>query len=95
MTATIEPEKIRVTRYRCTHCGRSHSTRARALDHIGRCWSNPGVRACRTCVHHVVDTSEPDVGYVSPERCAASAEIDLSSGIRTNCPLWASVGGAA
>ena len=46
-----EPEKVVMTRWRCTHCGRSWSSRATARQHAGRCWSDPANRACRTCNH--------------------------------------------
>ena len=46
-----EPIPVRVTRYRCPHCPRGHSTRRRAVEHIARCWHNPDVKSCKTCKH--------------------------------------------
>lgn len=46
-----EPIPVRVTRYRCPHCARSHSSRAGAVRHIARCWHNPDARGCKTCAN--------------------------------------------
>lgn len=46
-----EPIEIQVVRFVCPHCHRGHSKRAPCVGHIGRCFSNPEVRACKTCVH--------------------------------------------
>lgn len=87
-----EPIRYVVTRYRCPFCPRGHSSRTRAVDHIGRCWYNPANRTCKTCRSFVPDQSEPDVGYNAPEYCAASEDVDLSVGSpRVNCPLWAAL----
>lgn len=66
MTAPIP---VRVTRYRCPHCARSHSTRTRCVQHIGRCWRNPDARGCKTCIHFGVDIT----GY--GEDCVAGVNL--------------------
>ncbi|WP_045740913.1 hypothetical protein [Actinoplanes rectilineatus] len=50
MTAPIP---VRVTRYQDPWCGRTHSSRRRAVEHMGRCWKNPDNRGCLTCRHHI------------------------------------------
>jgi hypothetical protein len=90
-----EPEVITVRRFRCPFCRRSHSSKTRAVLHIGRCWYNPAVRCCKTCANFVPDQSEP--GYVAPEYCDAGVDISgdvttedaPSPGPITGCPLWA------
>lgn len=54
------PIAVRVTRYRCPFCARSHSSRGRAAEHIGRCWRNPEARGCKTCRHF--DATYEDYG---------------------------------
>lgn len=48
-----EPIPFRVTRYRCPHCPRTGSGKARVAEHMARCWRNPAVRGCKTCRHFV------------------------------------------
>jgi len=47
-----EPIPVRVTRYRCPHCHRTHSNKRSASQHIDRCWHNPDARGCKTCAHY-------------------------------------------
>lgn len=56
----IEPIPFKTTRYRCPHCPRTASSKARMVDHIGRCWTNPEARACKTCAHYQAWTDEPE-----------------------------------
>jgi len=72
------PIAVQVTRYRCPFCPRSLSSKTRMVEHIGKCWNNPAARGCKTCRHFMPDESEPDVGYVEPEQCAA--DVGLSGG---------------
>jgi hypothetical protein len=44
-----QPIPVRVTRYACPHCPRTHSSRQRAVAHMGRCWYNPAAKGCKTC----------------------------------------------
>ena len=92
--ATAEPIAVKVTRYRCPFCRRSWSSRKRAADHIGRCWLNPEARGCKTCEHWqahywepiFADTGERVACYELAEACRA--DVDISAGLRVNCPLW-------
>lgn len=47
--STSSPVAVRVTRYQCPPCGRTHSSKRRAVEHMGRCWQNPAARGCKTC----------------------------------------------
>ncbi len=55
-----DPLVIQVTRYQCPHCRQSRSKKTAAIAHIGRCWKNPAVRACKTCQHHLPAYSSDD-----------------------------------
>ena len=72
-----EPIAVRVTRYQCPPCGRTHSSKRRAVEHIGRCWYNPGARGCKTCQHYnQFVPGDPDTGYPGePESCAAGVDL--------------------
>lgn len=65
-----EPIPVKVTRYRCPHCPRTGSSKARARTHMARCWYNPAARGCKTCKHF--DNTYEDYG----EDC--NAGVDLS-----------------
>jgi hypothetical protein len=98
VTALI-PVPFTVTRYRCPlqQCGRTGSSKARIADHIARCWLNPEARACKTCTHYRPDTSEGDVGYLSPEYCAIGLPFSEDSLGRptlvVGCPEWTPIPG--
>lgn len=54
-----DPIPFIVTRFRCPFCRRTRSSKKRTADHIGRCWSNPETRGCKTCEHYeLVETGE-------------------------------------
>ena len=78
-----EPIAIRVTRYRCPTCARSHSTKSRCREHIARCWFNPEARGCKTCRHF-------EFGYEG-EECAVGVslagrpECDTCLGLFEDC----------
>jgi hypothetical protein len=74
---SVEPEAIRVTRYRCPFCARSHSSRTRAVQHITRCWRNPAAHGCKTCAHYepaeAGDWTIGDLG--AAEGCGADVDL--------------------
>lgn len=90
-----QPIPIRVTRYQCPDCRRTHSKKAAATAHIARCWHNPNNRGCKTCAHY-----EPAGNGAQcvpgdqctcnshPEFCNYDAGRALASPL-TNCPDWA------
>jgi hypothetical protein len=71
------PIKVRVTRYQDPHCGRTHSSRRRAEEHMARCWRNPDARGCLTCAHfQPFQPSELDTGWPGePEHCTAGVDL--------------------
>jgi hypothetical protein len=71
-----EPIPFTVTRYRCPTCPRTGSSKARITEHMGRCWTNPGARGCKTCKHF-----EP-YGPENADGCAQG--VDLTG--RRACP---------
>ena len=68
MTARA-PIPFRVLRYRCPTCPRTASSKARMTDHIGRCWTNPDARGCKTCRHF------RPYGPESPDWCANGVSL--------------------
>lgn len=97
-----EPIVIRVTRYRCPFCRRSHSRRDGIRGHIKGCWHNPAARACGTCRHRDVyedDDFECAAGldpYVAETLTVADPGDARSGDVRTEtrhhlvrgCPGW-------
>lgn len=78
-TPKLLPLAVRVTRYRCPACARSHATKQRCVEHIARCWYAPENRSCKTCTHFEIDDNDIDErGYVTYEGlgpvCNAVAE---------------------
>ncbi|MFJ1765024.1 hypothetical protein ACIOD2_32185 [Amycolatopsis sp. NPDC088138] len=85
-----EPIPLHVVRWRCTFCPRSRSSKTATVKHIGRCWLNPAVRGCKTCVHYSLPSGCPG-GYdcnCPPETEDCAAGLDLTEGLRTSCPKW-------
>lgn len=74
-----EPIRTTVVRYKCPHCNRHESRKAKAVAHIARCFLNPANRTCRTCKHHI------DVNWVNPEGCKVSEPAEFPV---VGCPLW-------
>ena len=81
MTAPIAFKTIR---YRCPHCIRTGSSKARITEHMGRCWQNPAARGCMTCANFQpaeeacgcepgCNWGGPEGGY--PESCAAGVSL--------------------
>lgn len=97
MTAVDLPIPVVVTRHQCPHCRRTHSKKAAAVAHIGRCWHNPDNRTCKGCRHF-----EP--GYASTSQCipgrdcnCGDVDTECRAGVDlpdfdqlpvTNCPKW-------
>lgn len=79
------------TRYRCPHCRRSYSHRATAAKHEQRCFRNPAIRSCKTCLHWTppgpeqADECSRDVD-LSVSRCpSCGEEVDRGDG---SCPAY-------
>ncbi|AEV86679.1 hypothetical protein ACWT_5662 [Actinoplanes sp. SE50] len=70
------PIPVRVTRYKDPHCGHTHSSRQRAVEHMARCWWNPDARGCKTCRHFVGPWQS-----MGEERC----EVGVNLGGRPAC----------
>ena len=92
-----EPIAVRVTRYRCPHCARSHSSRGRAVQHVGCCWRNPEAHGCKTCQHFERDADGYEgcglgvdlTGRPACERCGGFNFVDTGE---TFHPRFAAAG---
>lgn len=91
---TAQPVEIRVTRYQCPHCRRTHAKRAAAQAHMGRCWHNPEARGCKTCAYFEPAGNgaqcvpgDQCTCNVYLESCRAGAAPDDQIPL-TGCPSW-------
>ncbi|MEV0016621.1 hypothetical protein [Streptomyces tendae] len=93
---TDQPVPLLVTRHQCPHCRRyTRAKRERVEQHMPRCWSNPDLRTCKTCVHF--EPGQPSAScwgdpYCNcpevPDECAVGAWPDGVPYPMTNCPSW-------
>lgn len=93
-----EPIPIRVTRYKCPHCARSHSKKAACVGHIGRCWHNPENQSCATCAHWQApgDGEQCIPGDNCscnryPQACGAGEDLAPEERPRLRCPKWEAI----
>lgn len=90
------PIPVVVTRHQCPFCRRTHSKKAAAIAHIGRCWKNPRTHGCKTCAHFQEERRSlhqcipgRDCGCDSwPEACCHTDGPEELGGPITGCPLW-------
>lgn len=87
---TVEPVRLQVVRFKCPFCPRSYARKKPAVEHIARCWRNPGLRSCLSCTFHEL-TSFGELCF---------ADVDLEAKIAAgafpvrNCESWGSKDGA-
>jgi hypothetical protein len=75
-----DPEKVQVTRWRCTHCRRSWATRRDADNHAARCWYDPANRACKTCEHFKSGRLRtPDNELLSADACRVGVPMPMTT----------------
>lgn len=86
-TTTIDlPAPVVVSRHQCPFCRRyTRKDPAAVTRHMASCFRNPGLRCCKTCVHHH-DGSHPE----DDESCTheQGPEPEDYSFPVLNCPLW-------
>ncbi len=104
MSATLaEPIPVRITRFKCPSCPRTHSSKVRARKHMADCWADPNNKGCKTCVHFRPNPccGAPDLyGCYTPtcptEQCAAgldpASEATGPGALAIHCPSWAAKG---
>lgn len=79
--------RLKVVRFQCPHCHRTHSKKPAAEAHIARCWRNPQARGCKTCTHYTAPEGGPYAEHPGwSEQCEQGRK--LLSGLHSNCPLW-------
>ena len=95
-----EPVRLQAVRFKCPYCPKSWSKRGPAAEHISRCWLNPGIRGCKTCIHHQPAYTAPAASWCEPGRQCSCNDMDehcshedgpetLAEPIAA-CPLWKS-----
>jgi hypothetical protein len=82
------PTSFVVTRWRCSFCAVTRSSKSGAKKHIERCWYNPAVRSCKTCANYEPAESDPETGYHSDEWCHAGVELPGYPLLPLHCPKW-------
>jgi hypothetical protein len=85
------PMPLVVSRHQCPFCRRyTKANLAQVQDHMTRCWLNPGLRCCKTCVHH--QDASGTLGGVDEwlESCThpEGPEHEDYSFPVLHCPLW-------
>lgn len=99
-----EPIAVRVTRYRCPTCPRTHASKARAREHHARCWRNPDAHGCKTCKHYEGgydfgpdEGCEAGVSLAGSETCPTCGGfgdvIQMPGGGASECPTCDGYGG--
>jgi hypothetical protein len=85
------PMPVVVSRHQCPFCRRyTRADLALVRDHMTRCWINPALKTCKTCVHHQ-DASgtpgEPDEWLESCTNPAGPEYEDYQFPV-LHCPIW-------
>lgn len=85
------PMPVIVSRHQCPFCRRFTRADQRAVqDHMTRCWSNPRLRCCKTCVHHQDASGTPGGTDEWLEACTHpdGPEYEDYQFPVLHCPLW-------
>jgi hypothetical protein len=85
------PMPVVVSRHQCPFCRRFTRADARQVtDHMTRCWQNPGLRCCKTCVHHQDASGTPGGTDEWLESCThpEGPEYEDYRFPVLHCPLW-------
>lgn len=70
-------------RYQCSTCGKSWSSKGRAVVHVRECIKDPAVKACAACRH--------DLRAMCWDWEASGCDIDArphDKTVITHCPEW-------
>jgi hypothetical protein len=85
------PMPIVVSRHQCPFCRRfTRADAAQVRDHMTRCWQNPVLRCCKTCVHHQNASGTPGDPDEWVESCTNpdGPEWEDYRFPVLHCPLW-------
>jgi hypothetical protein len=83
------PTPVVVSRHQCPFCRRfTRANLAQVTDHMTRCWENPGLRCCKTCIHHQTADAESDESCTQPD----GPEYEEYRFPVLHCPLWEAKG---
>jgi hypothetical protein len=84
------PMPVVVSRHQCPFCRRFTRADLRQVqDHMTRCWINPALKTCKTCIHHQDASGTPGDPDEWLESCTnpAGPEEDYQFPV-LHCPLW-------
>jgi hypothetical protein len=83
------PAPVVVSRHQCPFCRRfTRADAAQVRDHMTRCWQNPALRCCKTCVHKNEAGPEDDEACTHPD----GPEPEDYRFPVLHCPIWAPKG---
>jgi hypothetical protein len=89
------PIAVQVIRYRCPHCPRSGSSKARVVAHMAKCWRDPVNRGCKTCANFSYYDPPDCDGPESPEYCLAGVALPVverdygsTTTLMIHCDAW-------
>jgi hypothetical protein len=85
------PMPVVVSRQQCPFCRRyTRANLAQVRDHMTRCWLNPALKTCKTCVHHQDAAGSPGTPDEWLESCTnpAGPEYEDYQFPVLHCPLW-------
>lgn len=74
-TINLQPIPLTVTRYICPFCHRGRSRARACLEHMARCWKNPALKGCKTCIN-----------FLGHDKCGVG--FNLKNGLVTKCQKW-------
>jgi hypothetical protein len=80
------PMPVVVSRHQCPFCRRfTRADAAQVRDHMTRCWQNPVLRCCKSCIHH-----QDGSGFEDVESCTNPDGPDEDYRFPVlHCPLYA------
>ena len=85
----VAPIEIVQKRYKCPGCKRSYSSKSYAAGHVKICQSIEANHSCKTCALFCkAARASPSDPMDSDEPAACSDGIDLTDGLKVNCPAW-------
>jgi hypothetical protein len=83
------PMPVIVQRHQCPFCRRYTRADLRQVqDHMTRCWQNPALRCCKTCVHHQDASGTPGSPDEWEESCTRPDGPEEYRFPVLHCPLW-------
>jgi hypothetical protein len=94
------PMPVVVSRHQCPFCKRFTRADVRQVqDHMTRCWQNPALKTCKTCIHHQPESRDAGHSCIPGQTCGCNdwdeacthpdgPEFEDYRFPVLHCPLW-------